>query len=65
MNLTMSVANLIEPARDKSSLGNSILMSVGQSRGYCMQGNRFGNHGVLTKKIHRFPGLGRESVVKI
>ena len=29
--MIMLVGNLIVPARDKSSLGNSILMSVGQS----------------------------------
>ena len=43
--MIMSVGNLIVPARDKSSLGNSILMSVGQSGGggrlhAYMHGNR-------------------------
>ena len=50
----MLVGNLIVPARDKSSLGNSIVMSIGQSREPCMQGNRFGNHEVPTKEILRF-----------
>ena len=52
--MIMLVGNLIVPARDKSSLGNSILMSVGQSGGggrlrAYMHGNRSGNHGVPTK----------------
>ena len=61
--MIMSVGNLIVPARDKSSLGNSILMSVGQSGGggrlhAYMHGNRSGNHGVPTKSISLRNGTG-------
>ena len=54
-NLIISIGNLIVPARDKSSLDNSILMSVGQSRGVFINGNRSENHGVPTKEILHFP----------
>ena len=52
-------------ARDKSFLGNGILMSV-DNRGGCMQGlqgNPFGNHGLYLQRSSPFPS-GTEPVAQ-